>query len=130
MKNKYIIILCVCIVLSIAFAVLNKRNVNIYMESMLSPPNDKIDLKLIIDDEIVFNDTLQRNLALYPTHITHSMRIGHHTISISSNQMNIHEEKEVFLLSNDYLLLYYSFDERNNKPTFYLRKGRGDFGFE
>lgn len=130
MKKKFYVILFICFILFAMFFMLNKWNINIYMESLQSPPGDKIDLKIVIDDKVVFNDTLQQNLGGYPTHIVHPMRIGYHTISISSEQANFQESKKVFLFFYNYILLYYSFDEISNKPALYLSKGKGEFGFE
>ena len=130
MKKRLSILLLFGFSLLIIFAGLTKWNFDIYMESTRLPPKDRVDIKVIIDNQVIFEDTLQQNLAGFPTHNTHPMRIGYHTVSISSEQENICLEKKMFLFFNNYLLLYYSFDERNNKPSFFLDKGKGHFGFE
>lgn len=130
MKNKFYIVVLICFLLSMGFILFNKWNIDIYMESTIPFPKDKIDLKMIIDNQIVFNDTLKQNLGGYPTHIASPLRIGYHTISVSSNQANIHKCEKFFLLFNNYILLYYVSDERNNNSTFILKKESGRFGFE
>lgn len=130
MKKKLYIILLIISLSLISFVTLVKWDIDIYMESNPLPPKDKIDLNIIIDDQIVFNDTLKKKLGGYPTHITHPIRIGYHTISVFSKQANIQYEKKVFLCFNNFLLLYYSFDEKNDCPAFFIDRGKGRFGFE
>lgn len=129
MKKKLYVILSISVLLFTVYFILNKWNIDIYTESLRLYPNDKIDLKITIGDNVVFNDTLQRNLGGYPVHIVHPMRIGYHRISVSSNLVNIHENKKVFLFFNEYILIYYLLD-KNNQPAVRIDKGRGRFGFE
>lgn len=108
-----------------------KWNVDIYLESTPPPPRDKIDLKLSIDNEIVFNDTLCRNPFSFPTHFKYPMRTGFHTISLSSNKANIQIEKEVFIFFYHHLAIYYlGYDTTTFEPIVHVIKGAGAFGYE
>lgn len=100
------------------------------MESTSPPPYDKIDLKISIDNEIIFNDTLRRNPFSFPTHIECPMHIGFHTISVSSEKFNMHIEKDIFIFFNHHIAMYYGLDTTNIKPYLDIIKGSGGFGYE
>lgn len=101
------------------------------MESTPPPPYDKIDLKVSIDNEIIFDDTLKRNPFSFPIHIEYPIRIGFHTISLSSEKVNMQIKKDVFIFLNHHLAIYYfGYDTTNIQPIVHIIKGRGGFGYE
>ncbi|MDU1893070.1 MAG: hypothetical protein E6767_20530 [Dysgonomonas sp.] len=131
MKKKIFITILICLSISVIFFLSVEWNVDIYMESTPPRPHDKIDLKISIDNEIIFNDTLQRNPFSYPTHIEYPMRIGFHTISLSSEKANIQIKKDIFIFVNHHLAIYYfGFDTISMEPIVHIIKGNGDFGYE
>lgn len=131
MREKVFITILICIPIVLLLLLSVKWNTNIYMESTAKPPHDKIDLKLSIDSEIVFDDTLQKNPFSYPTHIQHPLRIGFHTISVSSKKVNLQKEENFFIFLNQHIALYYyGFDTTNIKPVIYIIKRNGAFGYE
>ncbi|MBK5723156.1 hypothetical protein JGH11_20020 [Dysgonomonas sp. Marseille-P4677] len=101
------------------------------MESTSPIPRDKIDLKVSIDNEIIFDDTLKRNPFSYPTHIEYPMRIGFHNISLSSEKANIQIKKDAFIFFNHHLAIYYfGYDTISFEPIVHIIKGTGGFGYE
>ncbi len=105
-----------------------KWNTDFYMESLA--PDDKIDLQISIDDEVIFDDTLRKNPFSYPTHFSYPMHIGYHKITMKSNKVNYQKSEEFFLFFNQHIALYYSNDSINRKPTIYLSKRHGIFTIE
>lgn len=131
MKKKLFIITSICILITVIFLLSIRWNLDIYMESTPPPPRDKIDLKVSIDNEIIFDDTLKRNPFSYPTHIEYPMRIGFHTISLSSEKANIQINKNIFIFFNHHLAIYYfGCDTIDTKPIVHIMKGSGGFGYE
>lgn len=127
-KKKYIIALTFCLI--ILFLLLRKWNVDIYMESVAERPHDKIDLKVMINDNIAFNDTLQKNPFSFPTHIVHPMRIGFHTISVSSKMGNFQQSQEIFVFFNYHIALYYGGDPTKNTAGVFIVTRAGIFAYE
>lgn len=97
------------------------------MESTPSSPNDTIDLKITIDNTVIFDDTLHRNPYSFPTHIEYPMRIGFHTISVSSEKVNFYGEEKVFLFFNQYIYIMYLGVLNDSKPIFNLSTGYNPF---
>jgi len=130
MKKKIIILLISILTILVVILLSKKWETDIIMESIPQPPNDKIDLQIMIDNEIVFNDTLSKNPFDYPTHIEHPMRIGFHTISMYSKIANLQKSEKFFLLFNQHLALYYGNDSINNNPVIHFRVQSGEFYYE
>lgn len=130
MKKKIYITISICVLITIIFLLSVKWNMNIFMESTSPPPYDKIDLKVSFDNKIIFDDTLQRNPFSFPTHIECPMRIGFHTISLSSKKVNMQVKKDVFIFFNHHIAVYYGFDTTNIEPVVHIIKGSGRFGYE
>ncbi len=127
MKTKLLLIMSICILSVGTFFFTKEWDTDIYMESTPSPPDDKIDLKVIIDDIIVFNDTLQKNQLSFPTHVTHSMCMGFHTISISSVKANFQKKERLFLFFNQYISFIYFGISKEGQPIFDIAKGTNPF---
>lgn len=119
MKKKVFIAISMCVLLTVVFLLSNKWNTPIYMGAVPLSPKDKIDLKISIDDEIIFNDTLHSfNFIRYP------MRVGYHTISISSKKVDYQRNDRIFIFFHQYIFLEYSgISASENVPVFKLGKG-------
>lgn len=130
MKKIIYITISICILLTVISLLSIKWDLDIFMESTTPPPHDKVDLKLSIDNEIVFNDTLQRNPFSFPTHIKYPVRVGFHTISLSSKKANLQIEKEFFIFFNHHIAMYYGYDTTNRESGIDIVKGTGEFAYE
>lgn len=122
MKKIIFIILSVLLVIVFLFSI--KIDTDIYIDLSPLSFDEKIDMQIVIDDEIVFNDTLKNNFLDHPTRIIHPMRMGFHTILVYSQKASIHKSEKFFLLFNQYLALY------SGRNTVYIDKGNGIFYYE
>ncbi len=122
MKKIIFIAFFVLLIIVVLFSV--KRDTDIYIDLSPFSFDEKIDMQIVIDDEVIFNDTLKNNFLDHPTLIIHPMRMGFHTISVCSQKTNIHKSESFFLLFNQYLALYCG------ENTVYIDKGNGIFYYE
>ncbi|MDU1893068.1 MAG: hypothetical protein E6767_20520 [Dysgonomonas sp.] len=130
-RTRIFIILFTCIIVFVVLLFSKKWNADIYMESTPPIPYDKIDLKVLIDDTTIFDDTLERNPYNFPTHIVYPMRIGFHNISVSSKKVDFHKTERIFWLCNQHYAIYYlGISKPTNEPAFFMIKRSGFFSYE
>lgn len=96
-----------------------KWETNIYLNLLNYSQYEKIDMKVEIDDQLIFNDTVHYHNFI-PSKIKYPLRIGFHKIFISSDKAGIDREKYIFLFFNQYIIIQFKGieDQIADKPSF------------
>lgn len=121
-----LIIIIACIVILV-----QKRDTNIYLSLAGYYPYDRIDMRIDIDGERIFSDTVIYS-AFIPDKISRSMRLGFHQISVESNSLNIREDKTIFLFFNQYIIIefYNKVELIRDSPEFSIRTNSNPYYIE
>lgn len=80
---------------------------------------------------VVFDDVIHQKSFYNPDFFTFPLRIGYHTISVSSQSANIKSEKKIFLLFNEYIgINYCGISEYSDKRGFVIWKNNNPYTIE
>ena len=104
MKRTISIAILLLIILMLTFSFMKMRT-NIYIgDYSYHNIYPKIDFQLEIDNKLILNDSLSCN-PFNSIKIKENLRFGFHRVNISSESANINQEKKIFLLPNQYILI-------------------------
>lgn len=120
MKLKNYIFILVFILLVCSILYLGTRNLTIYIGIANSSKN--IDAEILIDDTVIYNDTLKYNPYEYKI-IKKKLKRGFHTIKINSNKGEVTLNDRFFVILNQHLVVEYypKSDMVENSPLFWVR---------
>lgn len=111
-----LLILAISIIVFISFG---KVKTTFYIGSPFAIKN--FDITATIDNYIVFKDSINKSKPLYNM-IEKKLRVGFHTLRVTSEKMNIDTTKSLFIIWNQHIVIgYFPKDEYGLEGFFSLR---------
>ena len=113
-KLKKVAIVISALLIAVAVYLFSRKNkIKLYLH--IANPSENIDLSVKIDNRQIFNDSLHYH-PYKATIIEENLRLGTHTVSVSSRKAGVRDRRKIFVFFDQYIFVqYYPKDGLNEK---------------